>query len=144
MKSFTLFLIILITPFTTMVNTDDYSIDTFKERMQKEGLFDIILSIKYAYGLDVAIISCEELNKNNCGNCKKLVVDYMPNGNGNPDKGYRFGFMKLTKTKRIKLIILGMKEKIKKFLEIKFTPEESEILANIIVKRIYIYLNFYF
>ncbi len=83
MKSFTLFLIILIISFTTMVNIDEYSINEFKDWMEREGLFDIILSIKNAYGQDVSIISCEELNKDNCGNWKKLVVDYMPNRNIN-------------------------------------------------------------
>ncbi len=73
MKSITLFLIILITPSITMSKFDDYSINTFKDRMQKEGLFDIILSIKEAYGQNVAIISCEELNENNCGNSKKSL-----------------------------------------------------------------------
>jgi len=67
-----------------MVNIDDFSIDIFKERMKSEGLFDLIKSIKEAYGQDVAIISCEELNKNNCGNCKKLVTNYMPDINPNP------------------------------------------------------------
>ena len=56
---------------------DDYSIEGFKENMKKDGLFQIIQSIRYHYGLDVAIISCEELNKNHNGNCKRLVTDYM-------------------------------------------------------------------
>ena len=34
-------------------------------------------SYKYNYGQDVAIISCEELNKNYNGNCKKLITEYM-------------------------------------------------------------------
>ena len=140
MKSFTLFLIILITPFTTMVNTDDYSIDTFKERMKKEGLFDIILLIKEAYGLDLAIISCEELNKNNCGNCKKLVVDYMPNGNpnifGNNLARNLRDLFKPTKEKIISQIKLIIKNKIKNILKIKFTPKISELFADDIVKRI--------
>ena len=63
MESLTWFLIVLKTPLTTMVNTDDYSINTFKDRMQEEGVFDIILLIKDAYSQDVAIISCEELKK---------------------------------------------------------------------------------
>ena len=83
MISLSLFLILLITPITIMVNIDDFSIDIFKERMKSEGLFDLIKSIKEAYGQDVAIISCEELNKNNCGNCKKLVTNYMPDINPN-------------------------------------------------------------
>ena len=77
MNSFTLFLILFIIPFTAMVKLEVYSIDSFKERMQKEGLFDMIQSIKDVYGQDVAIISCEELNKNYSGNCKRLVTEYM-------------------------------------------------------------------
>ena len=56
---------------------DEYSIEGFKENMKKDGLFQIIQSIRYYYGLDVAIISCEELYKNHNGNCKRLVTDYM-------------------------------------------------------------------
>ena len=63
MKSITLFLILFITPFSTMINLDDYSINTFIDRLKKEGLFDLIFQIKKAYGQDVAIISCEELNQ---------------------------------------------------------------------------------
>ena len=45
--------------------------------MKRNGLFKIIESIKETYGQDLAIISCEELNKNCKGNCKKLVTEYM-------------------------------------------------------------------
>ena len=63
MESLTWFLILLIIPLPTMVNTDDYSINTFKDRMQEEGLFYIILLIKDAFSQDVDIISFEELKK---------------------------------------------------------------------------------
>ena len=56
---------------------DSFSIESFKDYLKANGLFEIIQSIKYVYGQDVAIISCEELNKNYNGNCKKLVTDYM-------------------------------------------------------------------
>ena len=56
---------------------DSFSIESFKESLKDNGLFEVILSIKFAYGQDVAIISCEELNKNYSGNCRKLVTDYM-------------------------------------------------------------------
>ena len=49
---------------------DSFSIESFKESLRDNGLFLIIQSIKYAYGQDVAIISCEELNKNYSGNCQ--------------------------------------------------------------------------
>ena len=56
---------------------DSFSIDGFKYYLKNNGLFEIIQSIKNAYGQDVAIISCEELNRNYNGNCKKIVMDYM-------------------------------------------------------------------
>ena len=80
MNSITLFLILFIVPLTISDN-DSFSIYSFIGRLKREGLFNIIDSIKKAYGQDVAIISCEELNKNSCGNCKKLVLEYIPNYN---------------------------------------------------------------
>ena len=56
---------------------DSYSIDPFKNDLKRNGLFEIILSIKKTYGKDIAIISCEELNENCKGNCKRLVTEYM-------------------------------------------------------------------
>ena len=56
---------------------DSYSIEPFIKSMKDNGLFQIIQSINYAYGKDVTIISCEELNKNYNGNYRKLVIDYM-------------------------------------------------------------------
>ena len=76
MKLIILFLLLFIN--TSTINLSNYSIDKFKISLKKEGLFEIIESIKYYYGQDVAIISCEELNKNYCGNCKRLVKEYMP------------------------------------------------------------------
>jgi hypothetical protein len=45
--------------------------------MKREGLFNIIKSINDCYGQDIAILSCEELNKNHSGNYIKLVKEYM-------------------------------------------------------------------
>ncbi len=45
--------------------------------MEKEGLFEIIKSIKEKYGQDLAIISCEELNEHHKGNGKKSVTEYI-------------------------------------------------------------------
>ncbi len=69
-----LFLIISITSESSL---NDYSIDRFKDYLKEKGIFQIIQSIFNAYGKDVAIISCEEINGNYKGNCKKLVTDYM-------------------------------------------------------------------
>ena len=56
---------------------DQYSIDSFIKDLKNDGLLDIIISINRVYGQDVAIISCEVLNPNRKGNCKRLVTDYM-------------------------------------------------------------------
>ena len=79
MKLNTLFLIpFLILSIKTDIDLDSYSIEDFIDYEKKNGLFEIIKSIKMTYGQDVAIISCEELNGNCKGNCKKLVIEYMP------------------------------------------------------------------
>ncbi len=82
MKSIAFSLILFIAILTvSKSNLEEYSINTFIFKLKSEKLFDIILSIKKFYGKDVAIISCEELNKSNCGNCKKLVTEYMADKN---------------------------------------------------------------
>ena len=79
MKLNTLFLIpFLILSIKTDIDLDSYSIEDFIDYEKKKGLFEIIKSIKMTCGQDVAIISCEELNGNCKGNCKKLVIEYMP------------------------------------------------------------------
>ena len=78
MKLNSLFLfLILITSIKSNNLLDSFSIETFKDYLKRNGLFEIIETIKKLYGQDVAIISCEELNKSYNGNCKKLVTDYM-------------------------------------------------------------------
>ena len=81
MKLNILFLILLlILSIKTESIYDSYSIETFMDYQKRNGLFEIIESIKKIYGQDVAIISCEEINEKNKGNCKKLVTDYMIGG----------------------------------------------------------------
>ena len=78
MKLITLFQIIfLIKSIKSIDLMKGLSIEPFKDSLKENGLFEIIQSIKNVYGQDVAIISCEELNKNHNGNCKKLVTEYM-------------------------------------------------------------------
>ena len=99
MKLINHFLIIfLIISITSENLLDNFSIDPFLKDLKRDGLFEIILSIKKVYGQDVAIISCEELNENRKGNCKKLVTEYMdpskppkpqPEPLG-PDEPYKF------------------------------------------------------
>ena len=79
MRLITLFLIFfLVILIKTESILDQFSIEGFKEYVKDNGLFEIIFSIKMLYGQDVAIISCEELNENYKGNCKRLVIEYMP------------------------------------------------------------------
>ena len=78
MKLYTIFLILfLILSIKTKKNLDSFSINSFIDYLKGNGLLEIIQSIKEAYGQDVAIISCEELNEKCKGNCKRLVTDYM-------------------------------------------------------------------
>ena len=80
MKSIKLFLILFIVPLI-LSDEDSFSINPFIERLRNEGLLEIIKLIKFNYGQDIAIISCEELKKNICGNCRRLVLEYIPDYN---------------------------------------------------------------
>ena len=78
MKLINHFLILFLIISITSENLIDYfSINLFINDLKRNGLFEIILSIKKVYGQDVAIISCEELNENRKGNCKRIVTEYM-------------------------------------------------------------------
>ena len=84
MKLISIFLILSIITLTiSKLDLDNYSINLFIIDLKRKGLFEIIKSIKKDFGQDVAIISCEELNKNHSGNCKKAVTDYMPKNDKN-------------------------------------------------------------
>ena len=79
MKLLVLFLILfLVKSSVSKSNLDDYSINSFIDYMKNNGIFDILQLIKKFYGDDVAIISCSELEEKYCGNCQKLVLEYMP------------------------------------------------------------------
>ncbi len=147
MKSIILFLILFITLLTISKSImDDFSIEPFKDKMQEEGLFDIILSIKEFYGQDIAIISCEELNKNNCGNCRKLVIDYMPQlipqNTENQQNSQSLSSISIMKpssksqpksdeNKKLKL-----KNILIELLEEKLTLEQSELISDNILKEV--------
>jgi len=78
MKSLTLFLILfIIKSSVSKPYLNKYSINQFLDEMRRDGNFTIILSIKAEFGDDVAIISCEEIKINHCGNCKNAVKNYM-------------------------------------------------------------------
>ena len=151
MKSIILFLILFITLLTISKSImDDFSIEPFKDKMQEEGLFDIILSIKEFYGQDIAIISCEELNKNNSGNCRKLVIDYMPQliplipaqNTENQQNSQSLSSISIMKpssksqpksdeNKKLKL-----KNILIELLEEKLTLEQSELISDNILKEV--------
>jgi hypothetical protein len=78
MKLISLFLLLfLLISINSENQLDTFSIDNFIKDLKNDGLFEIIESIKEVYGQDIAIISCEELNENHKGNCKRLVIEYM-------------------------------------------------------------------
>ena len=78
MKSISIFLILFIIKSSiSKDNIEDYSFQKFIIRLKKQGLYEKISLIKKVYGKDLSIISCEELNKNGYGNCKRLINDYM-------------------------------------------------------------------
>ena len=78
MKLISLFLLLfLLISINSENQLDTFSIDNFIKDLKNDGLFEIIETIKSVYGQDVAIISCEELNENHKGNCKRLVIEYM-------------------------------------------------------------------
>ena len=79
MKSLSLFLILFIIKSSiSKIEVENYSVNLFIDKLKKEGTFEIIKSIKEECGQDIAILSCEEINENHCGNCRKVVIFYMP------------------------------------------------------------------
>ena len=139
MKSIKLFLILFIVPFI-LSDEDSFSINSFIERLRIEGLLDIIISIKQFFGQDIAIISCEELNPNNSGNCKKLVLEYIPDYPDYPDYWddgkIRRAFLSVSEKLSPEIIKSKIKEQIKIILNKKFPIEESSLKADNIVSKI--------
>ena len=139
MKSIKLFLILFIVPLI-LSDEDGFSINPFIERLKNEGLFDIIVTIKQSFGQDLALISCEELNKNNCGNCKRLVLDYIPDYYD--DEIITRDLLSDPKKLSPESIKSKIKEIIKKILNHKFPIEESSLIADNIVSKIKISVLF--
>ena len=133
MKSIKLFLILFIIPLI-LSDEDSFSIDPFIERLRNEGLLDIIILIKRSFGQDVAIISCEELNQNNSVNCKRLVLEYIPDYGDDEiiSRGYLFESEKPS-PESIKSKIKGT---LKTILNKKFPIEESSLIADNIISKI--------
>ncbi len=124
MKSIALVLFLSITTLTISNNIlDNYKVNLFIISLKREGIFDIIKSIKMVYGQEAAIISCEELNINNCGDCKKVVTDYMPR----PD----LNVIKIQNGTSIDELI-GMQRILRK----KLSSEETKLIYERIVNRL--------
>ena len=137
MKLISLFLLLfLLISINSESSLDAYSIDLFINDLQNNGLLEIIQSIKEVYGQDVAIISCEELNPNRNGNCKKLVIDYLPRTN--------LGTRGKEKIKCIQKLnfryIIKMSNKIfdlkKDILRRKYNENEATLIYNRIKKKV--------
>ena len=143
MKSISLFLTLFITILTVSNSIfDDFSINRFITYLKNKGLFNIIQSIKVSYGDDVAIISCEELNKNNCGNCRRVVKENMNTILGVQNEGKQkyentknFKYMKPnsdSKNDRDK----KQKKSLKEILKEKFPPDEVNKIYNKIKAKV--------
>ncbi len=149
MKSITVFLFLFIikSSISTM-SIDAFSINPFIDMLKHEELFDIIKSSKEAYGEEFSIIFCEELNKNRCGHCKRLVKEYLPPSpidRNNPKDGYTKGI-----STNVRPVGLRIKKydyvKIKKpkynwdnfneILNAKYPPEEAKRIIDNIIRRV--------
>ena len=143
MKLITHFLILfLIISITSENLIDDFSITLFINDLKSNGLFEIILSIKKVYGQDVAIISCEELNKNRKGACKKIVTQYMDPEISHDHKSiYNPNEKELYDKDSIKVGYLNSDQKLEMpFLDFilskKFNSEQLKLISNKIKEKI--------
>ncbi len=137
MKLINLFLILFFKLSMASKNPlDPYSIENFKEFLKKEGLFEIINSIKKVYNQDIAIISCEELAGTRKGNCRRLVTQYMAPNTTVKIKIQNIG----TSNNRLnippKMKPSCQKIEIKKILKQKYNRSESSLIYNKILKRV--------
>ena len=136
MKLISLFLLLfLLISINSESQLDEFSINLFKNDLQNNGLFEIIKSIKSVYGQDVAIISCEELNENRKGNCKRLVTEYMPLPALTRDAKKEKCINKLNFSSIIKISdsIFGI---MKDTLRIKYNENEATLIYNRIKKKV--------
>ena len=165
MKLIAIFLILFLIKSSISISLEDYSIDRFIERLKTNGLFETILLVKEFYGTDLSIISCEELNKNGYGNCKKLITEYMPNKFTDDTKKTYMSPRRAMKSKKInikeveekrtkerenkeklkKIEVKGEEKDLKpkhewdkllKILSTKFPQEEAKFYAEKIIKRV--------
>ena len=127
MKLISIFLLLLIIKSSiSNISIDDYSKDKLINRLKSQDLFEIILLIKKFYDPKLSIISCEELNKDGYGICKRLIKEYMPS----------FAQKKIFKPSYSLLKPKDKWDKLKEILSTKFSPEETKLLADRIIKRV--------
>ena len=101
---------------------DSYSINIFIKYLKDNKLFEIIESIKMAYGSDVAIITCEELSESMKGNCQRLVLEHMPIPIS------RRGGSVIKNSNKMPLI--------KEYLKKVYSPEESKLIYEAIINKV--------
>ena len=121
---------------------NSYSINTFIKYLKDNKLFEIIKSIKMAYGPDVAIITCEELNKSMKGYCQRLILEHLNELSISSKEAYEsmpsnntfnkkiisrksLGFIK--NSNRMPYII--------KYLNEKYNPEKSLLIYKNIIEK---------
>ena len=56
----------------------DYSMAPFIDYMQEKGYYDILVQVKFYYGVDIAIDLCKQFVASN--DCDPLVRTYFPSG----------------------------------------------------------------
>ena len=127
MKLISIFLLLFIIKSSiSNISIDDYSKGKLINRLKSQDIFEIILLIKKFYDPNLSIISCEELNKDGYGICKRLIKEYMPS----------FAQKKIFKPSYSLLKPKDKWDKLKEILSTKFSPEETKLLADRIIKRV--------
>ena len=139
MKLISLFvLLFLIISINSESLLDPYSIEGFIKDLKNDGLFEIIETIKKIYGQDVAIISCEELNENRKGNCKRLVTEYMNPGEiiGDAQKEENIKCIKNINFFRFIKMSNSIIDIMNELLSRKFNKTKANLIYNRIKKRV--------
>ena len=83
----------------------DYSINTFINFLQENGIYDLLVEIKYYCGLEISISFCKELYPTN--DCETVVKIYMPNRT-------RYGDRDVEEKKPLAQIVNSYKLKLRK------------------------------
>ena len=57
-------------------DSNEYSIDEILNYLQSNGLYEVLMEVKYYFGDDVAIALCKEFVQSN--DCEKIIRTYIP------------------------------------------------------------------